>query len=93
MLNDVAPYCVFRPSAPSVVSVLVLVSRLSQCPFAVKSGGHAPFAGASSIEGGITVSFENLKGIKLAADKKTVAVQPGNTWMTKVLPEPIPYSA
>ncbi|KAK8078300.1 fad binding domain containing protein [Apiospora saccharicola] len=79
-LNDVKPYCVFRPSTPSAVSVLVLVSRLSQCPFAVKSGGHAPFAGASSIEGGITVSFENLKAIKPSADKKTVAVQPGNTW-------------
>jgi FAD/FMN-containing dehydrogenase len=26
------------------------------------------------------VSFENLRGIKLSSDKKTVAVQPGNTW-------------
>lgn len=25
-------------------------------------------------------SFEKLKGIKLSADKKTVAVQPGNNW-------------
>ncbi|KAK8006058.1 hypothetical protein PG991_012355 [Apiospora marii] len=75
LLNDVKPYCVFRPSTPSAVSVLVLVSRLSQCPAAA-----TPFAGASGIEGGITVSFENLKGIELAPDKKTVAVQPGNTW-------------
>jgi FAD/FMN-containing dehydrogenase len=59
---------------------MVLLSRLSQCPFAVKSGGHSAFAGAATIEGGITVSFENLKGIKLSSDKKTVAVQPGNTW-------------
>jgi FAD/FMN-containing dehydrogenase len=59
---------------------MVLLSRLSQCPFAVKSGGHSAFAGAATIEGGITVSFENLKGIKLSADKKTVAVQPGNNW-------------
>ena len=59
---------------------MVLLSRISQCPFAVKSGGHSAFAGAATIEGGITVSFEKLKGIKLSADKKTVAVQPGNTW-------------
>ena len=26
------------------------------------------------------MSFENLKGIKLSKDKKTVAVQPGNNW-------------
>jgi FAD/FMN-containing dehydrogenase len=59
---------------------MVLLSRLSQCQFAVKSGGHSAFAGAATIEGGITVSFENMKGIKLSGDKKTVAVQPGNNW-------------
>lgn len=26
------------------------------------------------------MSFENMKGIKLSSDKKTVAVQPGNNW-------------
>ena len=60
--------------------MLVLLSRLSQCPFAVKSGGHSAFAGAATIEGGITVSFENLRDIKLSSDKKTVTVQPGNDW-------------
>ncbi|CAN9233601.1 unnamed protein product [Alternaria sp. RS040] len=77
---DVRPYCIFKPSSPAEVSVMVLLSRLSQCPFAVKSGGHSAFAGAATIEGGITVSFENMKGIKLSGDKKTVAVQPGNNW-------------
>lgn len=62
------------------MSIMVLLSRLTQCPFAAKSGGHSAFAGAASIEGGITVSFENMKGIKLSPDKKTVAVQPGNNW-------------
>lgn len=59
---------------------MVLLSRLTQCPFAAKSGGHAAFTGASNIEGGITVTFQKMKGIKLAADKKMVDVQPGNTW-------------
>lgn len=59
---------------------MVLLSRLSQCPFAVKSGGQSAFAGAATIEGGITVSFEKLKSIELSADKKTVAVQPGTNW-------------
>lgn len=62
--------------------MLVLLSRLTRCPFAVKSGGHAAFAGASSIEGGITVSLQNLNGIRLSEDKKTVSIQPGNTWLT-----------
>ena len=77
---EVRPYCVFKPATPSAVSVMVLLSRLSQCPFAVKSGGHSAFAGAATIEGGITMSFENMKEVKLSPDKSTVAIQPGNVW-------------
>ncbi|KAJ0120475.1 fad binding domain containing protein [Diaporthe amygdali] len=77
---EVHPHCIFYPSSASAVSVLVLISRLTQCPFAVKSGGHAAFAGASSIEGGVTVSLKKLDSIALSADRKTVFIQPGNTW-------------
>ncbi|KAK7979667.1 hypothetical protein PG989_012124 [Apiospora arundinis] len=80
IVGEVKPYCIFWPPTPDSLSVMVLISRLSQCPFAVKSGGHSAFAGGASIEGGITVSLEKLRGITLAADKQTVAVQPGNTW-------------
>ena len=59
------------------VSVLVLISRLTSCPFAVKSGGHAAFQGASNIEGGITVSLAALNTIAPSEDGKTVAVGPG----------------
>jgi hypothetical protein len=77
---EVSPYCVFYPSSPPEVSVLVLLSRLTQCPFAAKSGGHAAFSGSSNIEGGITVSLKNLNGIALSDDHKTAHIQPGNTW-------------
>jgi FAD/FMN-containing dehydrogenase len=53
---------------------------LTTCPFAAKSGGHAAFAGASSIEGGITISFELMKAVKLSSDQKIASVEPGNTW-------------
>lgn len=36
--------------------------------------------GASNIPNGITVSFEKLKKITLAKDKKSVVIQPGNNW-------------
>lgn len=61
------------------MSTLVLLSRLTQCPFAVKSGGHAAFP-ASSIEGGITVDLVKMNKLVLSADNKTVAVGPGNRW-------------
>jgi FAD/FMN-containing dehydrogenase len=74
------PYCIFKPKTGTDVSITVLISRLTQCPFAAKSGGHAAFAGASSIEGGITVSFELMKSVTLSKDKKIAAVEPGNRW-------------
>ncbi|KAK1985581.1 FAD binding domain-containing protein [Colletotrichum cereale] len=77
---EVRPYCIFKPSRPEEVSVVVLLARLTQCPFAAKSGGHAAMAGASSVEAGITVSFMNMKAILLSADKKVASIQPGNIW-------------
>ncbi|KAF3043675.1 hypothetical protein E8E12_006061 [Didymella heteroderae] len=77
----VQPHCVFKPSKALDVSTLVLLSRLTNCPFAVKGGGHAAFGGASSIEGGITVTMESFKQVSVASDKKTVDVGPGNRWV------------
>lgn len=78
----VDPYCVFKPRKALDVSTLVLISRLTTCPFAVKGGGHAAFPGASSIEGGITVSMEQMNEITLSQDKKLAAIGPGNRWGT-----------
>jgi FAD/FMN-containing dehydrogenase len=46
----------------------------------VKSGGHSAVPGGSNVEGGITISFEKLSKITLAADRKTASFQPGHTW-------------
>ncbi|KPI40357.1 Bifunctional solanapyrone synthase [Cyphellophora attinorum] len=78
--SSVDPYCIFKPASALDVSVSILIARLSQCPFAVKSGGHAAFAGASSIEGGITIALERIDDIVVSKDKKTVAIGPGNLW-------------
>ncbi|TKX22577.1 FAD-binding domain-containing protein 27 [Elsinoe australis] len=74
------PACVFRPENADAVSVVVLISRLTTCPFAVKSGGHAAFTGGSNIPDGITVDFSRMNEVKLSEDKKIASVQPGNTW-------------
>ncbi|KAG9187578.1 hypothetical protein G6011_05449 [Alternaria panax] len=77
---EVEPYCTFTPTAAIEVSSLVLIARLTQCPFAVKSGGHAAFTGASSIEGGITLDMVNMNQKRLSADRTAFAVGPGNRW-------------
>ncbi|EDU45578.1 FAD binding domain containing protein [Pyrenophora tritici-repentis Pt-1C-BFP] len=78
--RDAKPICIFRPEEALDVSSLILLSRLTQCPFAVRSGGHAAFAGASSIDGGITILFERMKQLTLSKDKKIASIQPGNLW-------------
>jgi FAD/FMN-containing dehydrogenase len=78
---QVNPFCVFKPFSALQISTAVLISRLTQCPFAVKSGGHAAFPGSSSIEGGITITLEKLNEITLSSDKKIAAVGPGNRWL------------
>ena len=78
--GNVDPYCIFKPSKALQVSTAVLLSRLTQCPFAVKGGGHAAFAGGSSIEGGITIALENMNGITLSSDRKTASIGSGNRW-------------
>ncbi|KAJ4293485.1 hypothetical protein N0V90_008768 [Kalmusia sp. IMI 367209] len=76
----VDPQCIFQPTTAQDISTLILIARLTHCPFAVKSGGHAVFAGASNIEGGITVTFDNMKSIALSVDNKIASIEPGNTW-------------
>lgn len=60
--------------------MLVLLSRLTSCTFALKSGGHAAFAGASNIEDGITVNLVNFNEVTLSKDKKIASVGSGNVW-------------
>ncbi|KAF2139551.1 uncharacterized protein K452DRAFT_310505 [Aplosporella prunicola CBS 121167] len=74
------PYCIFWPTHAFQVSTTILLSRLTRCPFAVKSGGHAAFAGASSIQGGITIDLHLLNELTLSADKSRISLGPGNTW-------------
>jgi FAD/FMN-containing dehydrogenase len=52
---------------------------LTQCPFATKSGGHAAFAGASNIQGGITISLKNLNEVSVSTEY-TAVVGAGNVW-------------
>ncbi|EUC41052.1 hypothetical protein COCMIDRAFT_30127 [Bipolaris oryzae ATCC 44560] len=77
----VNPRCVFKPSSTIEVSSWLLISRLTQCPFAVKSGGHAAFAGASSIDGGITVSMERFNNVTVSNDKQYANVGAGTRWV------------
>lgn len=78
--REIKPECIFKPEKALDVSTAVLISRLTKCPFAAKSGGHSPVPGGSNINGGITISFEKMNSLAISSDKKVVSFQPGHTW-------------
>ncbi|KAI4690216.1 uncharacterized protein J4E84_004400 [Alternaria hordeiaustralica] len=78
--RQLSPQCVFKPKKALDISTSILLARLTQCPFAAKSGGHSAVAGGSNIEGGITISFENMSKTTVSSDKKSVSFEPGQTW-------------
>jgi FAD/FMN-containing dehydrogenase len=41
---------------------------------------HTAWAGASNIEGGVTIDLSVMKGLKVSPDKSFVSVEPGNRW-------------
>jgi FAD/FMN-containing dehydrogenase len=79
--RDVSPQCFIQPScAEEVASILVLAER-TNCQFAVRSGGHAAYIGASNIAGGITIDLRGLNELALSDDRTLTRVGPGNHWI------------
>ncbi|KAK5724657.1 hypothetical protein LTR15_004704 [Elasticomyces elasticus] len=84
--EDVHPTCVV--SATNTLDVALSVFLLTiggqvfpgQCDFAVRSGGHTPFAGAANIQQGITIDLSALNQVTPSKDLSTVTVGPGNRW-------------
>lgn len=78
--QTITPWCVVQPLNTSQVSVVVDTLVRHDCQFAVRSGGHTPFAGAANIEDGVTIDLGALNSVTYHADAGTAAVGPGATW-------------
>lgn len=74
------PTCRFNPTCPEEIGEALVEIEKTQCPFAVKSGGHAAFRGGSNIPGGMTIDLSRLDQIELSADKKMTRTGTGNRW-------------
>lgn len=77
---ETLPACRVQPNHAKGVAATLRITSFFQCPFAVKSGGHAAFAGASSIQGGLTIDLNNLRTLKVSKDKTTTHIGAGNRW-------------
>ncbi|OQE22999.1 hypothetical protein PENSTE_c009G04607 [Penicillium steckii] len=80
--EEVQPHCVFRPTKNTDISTAVLLSRLTGCEFAARSGGHAAFTGSSSSPGGISIWFKDMDAVTLNEDQSVASIEPGNNWLS-----------
>jgi FAD/FMN-containing dehydrogenase len=67
------------------VADAIKIIRNHGCIFAVKSGGHAMFEGASNANGGITIDLRLLNQLEFVGEEKgiegeTTRIGPGARW-------------
>lgn len=88
--NDVDPTCIVSPTVAADVSVAVgVINQLRnfnlQCPFAVRGGGHTPWAGASTIQNGIVVDLSAIDLVTVSTDHTVTSVGAGARWIDAYL--------
>lgn len=78
--SSISPQCFVQVKRASSIAIAITLSRVTQCPFAIRSGGHSDVPGASNVEDGVTIDMSKLNEVTVAADEKTVYVGSGAKW-------------
>jgi FAD/FMN-containing dehydrogenase len=82
--QTITPRCIVQPRSTEDVSLAVKTlsgaSIPEQCKFAIRSGGHTPYAGASNIEDGVTIDLKYISAVEYDAEVSLVKVGPGANW-------------
>lgn len=75
------PACIIRVQNPQDVAKALQIIQEFQVPFSIRSGGHSPNPGWSSIEDpGILIDLSALNTIAVSEDKTTASIGPGQRW-------------
>ncbi|KAL9079555.1 MAG: hypothetical protein Q9157_001552 [Trypethelium eluteriae] len=75
------PSCAIIPNNEQDVSTAVKIISFLHVKFAIRSGGHSPSPGFSTIgQPGILIDMQKLNQIALSADHSTVTLGPGARW-------------
>ena len=85
--SDVRPACIVCPQTSTevalVVSHIAEANRLhgiGSLPFAIRSGGHACFAGSANISNGVTLDLRGLNSIEVIDSGSQVSIGTGASW-------------
>ena len=84
--SAVTPKCIVEPVDTCDVSKAIYVLSVlgkqggfkNECKFAIKGGGHTPFAGAANQQGGVTIDLAKFKEVTVNADQTVTRIGPGN---------------
>ncbi|KAI1208146.1 Glucooligosaccharide oxidase [Annulohypoxylon truncatum] len=75
------PHCIIQPAEATDVSKSIQIINFFQVKFAIRSGGHSPNLGWSSVgNDGILLDLSKMNQISLSNDGKSVKVGAGARW-------------
>ena len=85
--SEVKPACIARPH--NTADVATIVSHLVQAnqnsnfgffKFAIRSGGHACFAGSANVSAGLTIDLRSLNSIEINEGSSQASIGTGASW-------------
>ena len=78
--GELVPACRVEPASAKEVAIVLEMLKATQCHFAIKSGGHARYPGASNTNGGVTVDLRQINTVEIAKDGMSAKVGAGSRW-------------
>ncbi|KAL8762518.1 MAG: hypothetical protein Q9184_001478 [Pyrenodesmia sp. 2 TL-2023] len=81
-----SPTCIVSPTSASDVSTIIKSMNgfreddPKSSVFAIRSGGHTPFAGAANVDGGVTIDLRAMDDVSIDANQSLVLVGAGSIW-------------
>ena len=85
--SQIKPACIVRPQntadVVTVVAYLIQANQLSgigSLKFAIRSGGHACFAGSANLTDGVTIDLRGLNSIEVDQGSLQVSIGTGASW-------------
>ena len=85
--SSLTPSCIVSPTDTGDVVVAVRTLGLAnkkngalKAKFAIRGGGHTPWAGSANIDDGVTIDMRSIRQITVNEDKTIVSVGAGAIW-------------
>ena len=84
--ETLAPSCIVTPtSTDDVVTAIKTLTQLNkggslEVTFAIRGGGHTPWAGSANINGGVTIDLRSINTVTVNHDKTVASIGAGAIW-------------